>query len=156
MGTSIRSEIGLAVRDRLATIRTANGYPVDIAKVYYDSIPLGLELGPEDLPALFVLDDGQAHRHLHGSLEIAWSLRLQLLDADTASDERMNLIIRNVAKALWSNSPTAQVMDQFRTIHQRIYQLESIGDETDLHMIEANRVATVRVVVHYRTKPYDL
>jgi hypothetical protein len=156
MGTSLRSDIGKAVKARLETVKSSNGYPIDLKAVYYDDIPMGMELAPEQLPAVLLLDDGQNHKHLHGAIEVQWSLRIQIFDVETSTDERMNLILRNIAKGLWANSPTATVMDQFRSIHPSIYQLESLGDETDLHMIEGNRVATARVIVHYRTKPFLL
>lgn len=156
MGSSLRSDIGLAIKARLATITAANGYATDLKAVYYDEIPMGMELSSEQLPALFLLDDGQNHNHLHGVIEVQWSLRMQIFTGENESDEYLNKIIRAVAKALWANSPTAEVNDQFRSIHPSIYQLTSVGDETDLHMIDSNRVATIRAIVHYRTKPYNL
>lgn len=153
--SSIRSAVGLALKARVETITTANGYPVGFARVFYDKIPLGLELTPEDMPALFVLDDGAAHQHLHGVIEVARAFRFQIIDKEESSDERMNLLIRLVAKAIWANSPSAQVQDAFR-FHERVYQVESESDETDLHMIEGNRIASARIIVHYRTRPYDL
>lgn len=152
---SLRSEVALAFSARVATVSTANGYPVQINRVFFDKIPLGLELTPEDMPAIFVLDDGAQFTHLHGVVEVALSLRLQVIDVEEASDARMNDLLRNIAKAIWANSPTAEVQDQFR-IHPRVYQMEMDSDETDLHMIDGNRIATTRMIVHYRTRPYDL
>lgn len=154
--TSIRSEVGLGLKARLETITTANLYPIGVKKVFYDKIPLGLELLPEDLPALFLLDDGASMQHLHGLIEVARAFRVQIVDNEDATDDRMNELIRLVSKAIWANSPTAQVQDAFRSIHERIYQVEMDADETDLHMIEGNRIASVQMIVHYRTRPYDL
>lgn len=155
MGTSLRSDIGLALKARLASITTANGYPVDVKKVFYDEIPLGLELSPEDLPAIFLLDDGASYEHEHGLLNVARAFRVQLVDQGEATDEAMNLLIRCVGKAVWANSATAQIQDAFR-FHERVYQVDIDTDETDLHMIEGNRIASAQMIVHYRTRPYDL
>lgn len=154
--SSVRSQVGLALRTRLASITAANSYPIEIKQVYYDKIPLGLELTPEDLPALFLLDDGADTKHLHGVIEVARQFRVQIVDQEDSTDDRMNELIRLVAKAVWANSATAEVQDQFRSIHERIYQVEMVGDETDLHMIEGNRIASTQMIVHYRTRPYDL
>lgn len=152
---SLRSEIFTAFATRLQSITAANGYPIPIKRVFFDKIPLGLELTPEDLPALFALDDGATMEHQHQIVDVALALRVQIVDAEEQSDDRMNELLREVAKALWANSPTAQVQDQFR-IHSRVYQMEMDSDETDLHMIDGNRIATTRLIVHYRTRPYDL
>ncbi len=152
---SIRNEVGQALTDRLKTIKTANGYPFDVKQVYYDTIPMGLELTPEDMPALFLMDDGATIEHLHQSLEIARAFRVQIVHTAEASDDTMNTLIRLIAKAVWANHPTAQVQDAFR-FHERVYWVQMDSDETDLHMIESNRIATARMIVHYRTRPYDL
>jgi hypothetical protein len=153
--TSVRSAVGIALRDRLKKITTANGYTSNIKKVFYDKIPLGLELESSDMPALFLLDDGATSQHLHGVIEIARAFRIQIVDDEESSDEVMNEHIRNVGKVVWADSPTAETQDQYR-FHERVYQVEMDGDETDLHMIEGNRIASVQMIVHYRTRPYDL
>lgn len=153
---SKRAAIGIAVRDRLKTVTMANGYPVDVRAVYYDDIPMGLELTPEQLPAVFLLDDGAVYGHQHGEVAVAVNYRLQVVDGDKSTDEAMHTIIRCLAKALYADSPAAAVVDRFRALHPGVYQLDLAADETDLHLIEANRIAALRVIVHYRTKPYDL
>lgn len=153
---SLRSAIGLAIKGRLESITEANGYPIGVKKVFYDRIPLGLELAPEEMPALFLLDDGAAMNHEHGLVNVVRAWRVQIVDGETADDDRMNELIRLVAKALWANSPSAQVQDQFRSMHPAVYQMAMTEDETDLHMIEGNRIASAQFLVHYRTRPYDL
>lgn len=154
-GTSIRSQVGLALQTRLQTITTANGYDVGIRNVYYDTIPMGLELAPEDMPAIFLLDDGATYEHEHKVVNVSRAFRMQIWDAGGVSDDVMNSYIRAIGKAIYADSPTAQVTDMFR-IDPSVYWVQMDSDETDLFMIEANRIATTRYIVHYRTRPYDL
>lgn len=152
---TLRTDIKQAFYDRLAAVTTANGWPIQIASIFADKIPLGLELTPEDLPAVFILDDGATFSHLHGVVDVALALRVQIVETEEQPDSRMDALLRTVAKAIWANSPSAEVMDGFR-FHSRVYQVEMDSDETDLHMIDGNRIATTRMIVHYRTRPYDL
>jgi len=153
--SSIRSDVGIALKTRLETIKTANGYPVGFAHVFYDEIPLSLELSPEDLPAVFLLDEGGAYAHEHQVLNVTRSWRLQLIHGEEATDEQMNELIRMISKAIFANHPTANVQDAFR-FHERVYQVSLETDETDLRMIEGNRIATVNLLTYYRTRPQDL
>lgn len=152
---SIRAQVGHALADRLRTVTAANGYDADIKQVYYDSIPLGLELTPEQLPAIFVLDEGSSVEHDKGVLDVARAYRLQLVHSQVP-DDTMDELLRAVAKAIWANSPTAERVDGWRDMHQRIYQVTLDGDATDVHAIDENRIATMRLIVQYRTKPFDL
>lgn len=156
MGSSLRSEIGEAVRDRLLTVTAAGGWPLPVASVFYDKIPLGLELDVHQMPAVLVMDEGASYRHEHSALNVSLAFRLHLVLAEGSTDDQVNLLIREIGKAVWANSPTAETMDGFRLLHPRVYQVEMERDETDLNMIEANRIATVQMIVHYRTRPYDL
>lgn len=153
---SVRSAIGQAVKARIQTISAVNGWGLPVKGVYYDKIPMGLELGPEDLPAIFVLDAGADITHEHHLVQVELAFRLQLVDIDEATDDRINEMIRQIAKAFYADSPTAERTDAFRSLHPKVWQLTMVRDETDLHMIDANRIATMTLIVHYRTSPYDL
>lgn len=153
--TSVASQIGQALKARLETITALAGYPVPLKKVFFDKIPMGLELSDAQLPVAFLLDDGASYSHQHSRLDVARAFRIQLVNVESASDETMSEMIREVAKAVYANSPTATVEGAFR-FHERVVWVELSDDESDLHMIEANRIAALRLIVHYRTRPYDL
>lgn len=151
-----RTTIAKAIRDRLATITTAAGYPATIKRVFFDDIPMGLELKGTDMPAIFMLDEGAPYIHEQGCLNVAMSLRLQVWDTGKKTDEQMHDYLRAIAKAIYADSPSANRLDAWRTFHPAMTWVELVGDEGDLHMIEANRVATLNLIVHYRTTPIDL
>jgi hypothetical protein len=151
---SIRAQIGVALADRLATIQTANGYDHTIKSIFQDKIPQGIDLEEKDLPAILILDEGGIPTHKQQDIEYARSYRLQIVDSEVP-DTKLAELMRAVNKAIFANHPTANITSEFR-FHPRVYQVELGVDETDLFMIEANRIATFQIVVHYRTKPYDL
>lgn len=153
--TAVRSEILNALKTRLESITQTAGYDVTIKTVYHDKIPVGLELAPEDLPVLFLLDDGSTPEHEHEVVKIALNIRIQIVDVEEASDARIHDLHRAIGKAVWANHPVLQTNSNFR-FHPKVVQIEMGVDETDLNMIEGNRIATSRMIVHYRTKPYDL
>jgi hypothetical protein len=152
---SLQADIAQALATRLASITEANGYDCDVKNVWADDMPLGLEMQPHDLPAIFVIDEGAQLSQDHGTLDVQRTFRLQLVHS-RVPDSVMAEVVRAVAKAVFANSPTAQVQTEFRSIHPRVYQVRLIDAETDLNLLEANRIASLRLVVHYRTKPFDL
>lgn len=153
---SVRAQICQGVADRLETVKTSNGYTTNIRRILYDDVELGMDLKVQHMPAIIVLDEGVSWNHQLSSLDGQQSLRLQLVLAEGSKDEDIHEMIRDVAKALFANSPTSERVDGFRTIHPKIKWIQLTDDITDLHMIRANRIATLRLLVHYRTKPWDL
>lgn len=152
---SVRAQVGQSLADRLATIKTVAGWPREVVNVWYNDLPLGLELMDHDLPAIFVLDDGAPYQHKQQVVDVSRNFRLQFVMPKGTTDEVMDELIRDAVKAIFADSPTADVLSEFR-MHPRIYQVTLSGDDVDHHVIEANRIASLRLIVHYRTKPTDL
>lgn len=153
---SILAQVGQAIVDRLGTITTANGYPRSFAKIFYDKMPMGIDLQPHEMPGLFVLDEGARTNHDKLRLDIVQTFRLQLILERDETDEKIYELVRSIIKALYANSPTAERIDGFRSLHPSIIEIKFLDYQTDLHMIESNRIATMRFSVHYRTKLFDL
>lgn len=153
---STRDRILQAICDRLKTMTAANFYELDVKRVFYDQIPLGMQLEAHEMPAVLMLDAGAEYQHEHQKLNVALKVRLHLILEEGSTDKSVNFFIRQIGKAVWANHPAAEVTDQFRSIDPRIYQIVWDLDETDLNMIPANRIATAQMIVHYRTAPYDL
>lgn len=153
---STRGNISTAIAVRLATITEANGYDIGFKQIFYDKIPMGLQLGKFDLPAIFMIDEGAPYEHEMGCVDVLWALRLQLWFKKDEPDSVLHDGIRAVSKCLFANSPTAQRLDAWRELNPKIHWIELVGDEGDLNMIDANRVATLNLIVHYRTNPLDL
>lgn len=153
MGT--RNEILTNLGARLATITVANGYVTDVKKVYYDDIPMGLELNDYDLPAIFLLDRLDELNTQQAIVEGLWQFDLQLWHNKT-TDSDMLQFVGDIFKAIFANSPTAQINGSFRAIHAKIVEIRPMTIASDLHMIEANRVSIVTFQCRYRTKLFEM
>jgi len=141
---------------RLATVTASNGYSTDVKKVYYDQIPMGIDLPKYDLPTIFQLNRVESNSMQQKCYNGMWEFDLQLWEHGSVGDIEMAEFVRSVYKALYANSPTAQREDQFRSIHSTITELVPLPISADLNMIEANRITVVTFRVHYRTKLYNL
>lgn len=134
---------------RLATIKQANGYETDVKNVYYDTIPMGLELEPHQLPAILLIATHNEIERKVGCNINKVVFEVQLIGLDTAPDSYMFDFISNIYKAIFANSPTADILNLFRTIHPSIFDIKSDGSQFDLNMIEANRFAIIDLQVFY-------
>jgi hypothetical protein len=152
---SIRSEILQALAARLRGITTAHGYSLDVQQVYADEVPLGMDLAEHEVPAILLLDKECKVEHEFTDLNCEWIFELQLIHGQV-SDSVMLDFTRQVAKALYADSPTAENNNGLRTLHNRVYDLQLLGAFGDLNTIDGNRFAILELVVFFRTKPWDL
>jgi len=153
---SLKSEILDAVAARLGKIKAANGYSIDVKRVYYDKIPMGIQLNSYQLPVIFILDASDYFELEHSCLKGSWDFRLQLWHSNREGDFTMLDFVRQVMKNLYADSPTAERSDAFRALHPSVYELVPISVSTDLNMIDANRVSELSFQVRYRTKLFNL
>jgi len=152
---SVKVQILQALATRLESITTANAYTTGVKKVYYDKIPMGMELNDFQLPAIFILETVDNLETEHPVLKGAWEISLQLWHKGNLADSIMNQFVRDVFKAIYANSPTAEINDAFR-IHPKVVELKPVSIVPDLNMIEANRIYEVNFSIRYRTKLFDL
>jgi len=150
------NEIQQGIAQRLATITVANGYSVDVVNVYYDVIPMGLELEEFELPAIFLLTNRNKIERKVGCNENTIIFELQLIHLANEPDSTMFNFVGDVYRAIYANSPTADVVTEYRTIHNSIYDIKSNGPEFDLNMIEANRFAILDLQVNFRGRYINL
>jgi hypothetical protein len=149
---SLRGEIKNSIATRLRTITSANGYATNVIGVYANDIPMGLSLESHEVPAILLIPGNDTlSSRAQGVVFCEWTFYLQLIHADVDDDTMLNFI-RDVAKALYANSATADRQDEFRTMHHSIYQFEITQIEPDLNMIEANRFAIMEIQLKYTTQ----
>jgi hypothetical protein len=152
---SIRSEIKNNLATRLRTISAANGYSTSLIAVYEEKIPMGINLEPHEVPAILLISgpcviDPKGQNCIYCD----WSFYLQLIHADV-SDSIMETYVREVSKAIFANSPSADRQDEYRLIHPSIYKADITEIEPDLNMIDANRFAIMTLKIKFITK-YNL
>jgi len=150
----IREDILTALGTRLATITNANSYTTDVKNVFFDEIPMGIDLQQHQVPAIFILDRADNFRMIHKVIEGSWEFDLQLWH-NRVSDNTMNRFSGDVFKAIFANSATALVQDQFR-LTDRVFEIVPLNIASDLNMIEANRITEISFTLKYRGKPFEL
>lgn len=149
-----RQAIQDALKARLETITTANGYEVNVVRVYADDIPMAFNLELHEMPAIFILDDSDDTRHQQKQLNMSWLFRIQTIQPKLA-DSEVRKFQRAVAKAIWANHPTNETEQMFR-MHPSITWVELGTISSDLNMLEANRVSEMEIIVHHRQRLFDL
>lgn len=152
---SVRAEILTNIAARLATVTAANGYGTDVKTVYFDKIPMGLDLNDYEMPAIFLLDRLDELNTQQAIIEGLWQFDLQLWNSEVG-DVPMIQFVRDVFKALYADSATAQTNGAFRALHVNIVEIKPLSISSDLHMIEANRITIVTFAVRYRTKLFEM
>lgn len=156
MQVSIKSQIIDAIAQRLTKITTANGYALDVKKVLYDKIPMGIQLNVYQLPVIFLLDGPDSIEFEHSCVKGNWDFRLQLWHNNTVGDFTMLDFVRAVFKVIFADSPTAQRNDAFRALDNNIVEFIPLSISPDLNMIDANRVTEISFQIRYRTKLFDM
>jgi hypothetical protein len=151
---SKRAEILEALATRLQSITTANGYSTDVKKVFWNDIPLGMDLGDHEVPSILILDKECRVTHQFTDLELEWFFELQLIHAQV-SDTLMLDFSRDVVKCLYANSPVVESSSYLR-FHPLVYDLQITSFYGDLHTIDANRFAIMEIIVFFGTKIWDL
>jgi hypothetical protein len=155
MTDSVKGKILEAIAIRLGAITLANGYRTDVKKVYWDQIPMGIELSNYELPAIFLLDRADILTTRFPIIEGTWEIDLQLWHNGDQGDIIMSNFVADVFKAIYANSPVAQIKDAFR-MQPSIVEFKPGSIATDLNMIEANRIYEVSFSIKYRTPIYEM
>ena len=155
MPASLREQIQNGFVTRLGTIKTSNGYETNVRNVFADDIPLGINLDDYDFPAILVVGGDVKLKRERNCLYANWEIEVQLFHS-YVDDATMHRFVRDVAKAIFADSPTANRTEGFRTIHPEIYEIWLDRIDSDLNMIEANRFFCLYFVVAYKTHIYNL
>ena len=156
----VREEIQAGLAARLATISPANGYTTETVTVYFNTIPFGLDLEEDKLPAILIVAGDDIPDMKQGCYHGHWLFELQLWHR-RVDDSVMDQFVRDISKAIYAASPTAARSDGFRGpspggIHESVYSVRPLKIETDLNMIEANRCYMSHYEINFTTFLYDL
>lgn len=153
---SKKNDILTALASRLGTITVANGYSLNVVHVFGDVIPMGLSLETHELPAILLIPrvdkiDPKGQNKIY----CEWIVHLQLIHGYVSNSIMFNFV-RDVAKAIFANHPTADRQDEYRTIHPSIYKMDITFIDPDLNMIEANRFEIMELNIKFITQYNDL
>lgn len=155
MTQSVKGLITTALRDRLTTITTANGYATNVQNVFFDKIPMGLNLQQHELPAIILIQGVDNQRTEIGCVIGDWEIELQLWHCEGVSDCEMNDFERDVYKAIYANSATKKTSQAYK-IHPSLVDISPSRVVPDLNMIDSNRVSMLFFNLEYRTPLYNM
>lgn len=150
-----KSDIQKSIVNRLKTIKTSAGYAHSVEEVYVDDTPMGLDFDEFELPAIIVVSGDDTPEMKQKCWHGNWHLEIQIWNTKV-TDEVMLEIVRDVYKAIFADSPTAQRNGAFRSLHPSIYKIRPLPIMSDLNMIESNRCYIVNLAVEYTTELWDL
>lgn len=154
----VKSDIQAGLVAMLDKISPANGYTTETVTTFYNNIPFGLDLEPDKLPAILVIAGDDLPTMKQGCYYGHWQFELQLWHK-RVDDSVMDQFVRDVYKAIWAGSPTATRNDAWRGplgIHESVYSVRPLKTETDLNMIEANRLYITHIEVNFSSQLYNL
>ncbi len=147
----VLNDMAQGLAGRLESITSANGYQTNVKNVFYDDIPMGLELEPTQVPAiLMIAGENLLNRKNFQCSDGKWSFLLQLIHGDV-NDQVMFQFVGDIARAVYADSPVEAKFNKYRTIHPALTDCEMPRIEPDINMIEANRFAIVELVLSYKT-----
>lgn len=153
---SLKFDIFQAIAGKLQTITLANGYSKEFKKVYYDQIPMGINLSVYQLPVIFLIDGTDSITMEHSCLNGDWEIRIVVWSDEKDTDEQMMDYVRNIFKCIYAGNPTGQSSTAFRGLHPSLVEIIPLSINPDLNMIKANRAIEMVFNVRYRTKLYSL
>jgi hypothetical protein len=133
-----------ALKARLESIKTANGYPMSVREVSVNVGEITFDLPSNRLPLIEVIQAPERYEHeACGAVEIVTSVILRLVDERPKTDPDMEFFKSSVIRAIYGNSYNATgntgigLEDgQGRSI---IFP-RLVSCETDLNMVPGNRI----------------
>lgn len=152
---SVKTDIQTALKARLETITSANGYPLTVYNVYNDALPLAMDLQTFEVPAILILNGKDTPKHEHQWIEGRWLVHLQLIHKKAASDEEMEIFSNSVFRAIYANSPTVRRNGEFRKLGKST-QWQIVLMDPDVNMIDVNRMTELVFEVQYHCHPTEI
>lgn len=160
MPASKKEEIQIGLIARLEKLTSANGYDTDVQNVFVEEIPMGLDLDEHQVPAILVVSGVDTLERSHQWVKGSWEFEFQLWHNEV-TDAIMQRFVRDVAKVIFADSPTAVRNEAWRGaqpigIHESVYNVWQQEIIPDLNMLEANRCYICDYLIQYQTRPHDL
>ena len=152
---SVKTDIQTALKARLATITTANGYPLTVHNVFNDALPLAMDLQEFEVPAILILNGKDTPKHEHQWIEGRWLMHLQLIHKKAASDEEMEIFANSVFRSIYADSPTVRKNGEFRRLGKAT-QWHIVLVDPDVNMIDVNRMTEIVFEVQYHCHPTEI
>ncbi len=143
--SSLGGQIFTAIRTRLETIQTSNGYLNDVKKVVTGRARMTLDMPEPDLPYIEVLKDSDNYDHNAGSSY--WEDRVLVIFMVAPrewEDVQMEDLMQDVRQCLFGGSANA-TGNTGMTLSGLVQSMHLIDSHSDLGLIESNRIFSMRI-----------
>lgn len=128
-----------ALKTRLETIRTANGYGRTVKTVRLTKSGMDLDIPSQDCPIIEIYQDSASvESGASAHIMVTYSILLVLIDAKDQTDEGMEDFMADVRVAIYGGGPLA-FGNTGITLDGNAVKCQWMGTDYDLNMIEANR-----------------
>lgn len=133
------SEILTALKSRLESIKTSNGYGRTIKKVRLSRSGMDLDIPTQDCPLIEIYQESATvESGASAHLLVTYTILLLLIDKKDQTDEAMEDFQAEVRAAIYGDSPSA-LGNSGITLGGKAVKCQWLGTDYDLNLIEANR-----------------
>lgn len=133
------SEILSALKSRLESITTTNGYGRTIKKVRLSKSGMDLDIPPQDCPLIEIYQESaKVDSGASAHMLVTYTILLLLIDKKDQTDEEMENFQADVRAAIYGDSPSASGNSGI-TLGGKAVKCQWMGSDYDLNLIEANR-----------------
>jgi hypothetical protein len=141
---SAGSDILNALKERLESIRTDNGYPLTVKAVKLNTSTITFDIPLTSCPLIEIIQGPEEYEHAaSGQLEVVTSLIIRLVHQKGKTDSDMEEFKSSVIRAIYANSYTGNTnagVGLARSGRNTIVFPRLIRCETDLNLLEKNRI----------------
>ena len=153
--SSTSADIADALATRLAHIKTASGYGVDIVKVFHplgnqDYQPMGANLAEADMPAVIMYQGPVTVVPEHSLNNMQATFYLEIVNP-FCGDNIMWGLVNALGKAVFADNPTADSNIAYR-FHPSVYEVKVAEIIPDFGMLTGHRIWVVVLLVSYRVR----
>lgn len=156
---SVSASVTAALATRLGTVTTANGYDVNIAKVFYptnnpDYQPMGSDLQPQEMPALIIYQGPVKVDPQHGLNSMYATYYVEIVQP-WVPDSAMWAVVNALGRALWGGAKDATENSGYR-FHPAVVEPKLVEVIPDFGMLQGHRIWVAVLLVHYRVRYTNL
>lgn len=152
---SIGADILTALKERLDTVKIANGYDLDIATVRLDKSEPTLNTPSNELPLVEIINESEKYIHGASSLyECVTSVILYMVAEKAWTDSQMEDFKSNIRRALFGGAPHAGANNGV-TLNGKVTRIALVDSKSDLNMIDANRIYLMTITLHSHRRTYE-
>lgn len=133
------SDILTALKSRLQSITTTNGYGRTIKSVRLSRSGMDLDIPPQDCPLIEIYQESaDVESGASAHIIVTYTILLLLIDKKDQTDEAMEDFQADIKAAIYGDSPSASGNTGI-TLGGKAVKCQWIATDYDLNLIQANR-----------------